>query len=146
LEGVLSTLRLAIEENRAVVTHDALPKVTADPGQVGPLFQNLVSNAIKFHGAEPPRVHVSAERRNHEWLFSVRDNGIGVDPQYADRIFVIFQRLHDREEYPGTGIGLALCKKIVERHGGHIWVESQPGRGATFLFTIPIEQRRDHMS
>jgi signal transduction histidine kinase len=142
LDGVLSTLRLTIEENRAIVTHDALPKVTADGGQLGQLFQNLVSNAIKFHGAEPPRVHISAERRNHEWLFSVRDNGIGVDPQYADRIFVIFQRLHDREEYPGTGIGLALCKKIVERHGGHIWVESQPGRGATFLFTIPIEQRR----
>ena len=146
LDGVLSTLRLTIEENHAVVTHDALPKLTADSGQLGQLFQNLVSNAIKFHGAEPPRVHISAERRNQEWLFSVRDNGIGVDPQYADRIFVIFQRLHDREEYPGTGIGLALCKKIVERHGGHIWVESQPGRGATFLFTIPIEQRRDHMS
>lgn len=145
LEGVLSTLRLAITENRAVVTHDAMPKVTADGGQLGQLFQNLVSNAIKFHGAEPPRVHVSAERRNHEWLFSVRDNGIGVDPQYADRIFVIFQRLHDREEYPGTGIGLALCKKIVERHGGHIWVKSQPGRGATFCFTIPIERKRGRM-
>jgi signal transduction histidine kinase len=142
LDSVLSTLRLTIEENLAVVTHDALPKVTADGGQLGQLFQNLVSNAIKFHGAEPPRVHVSAERQNNQWLFSVRDNGIGVDPQYVDRIFVIFQRLHDREEYPGTGIGLALCKKIVERHGGHIWVESQPGRGATFLFTIPIEQRR----
>jgi signal transduction histidine kinase len=145
LEGVLSTLRLAIEENHAVVTHDALPEVTADSGQLGQLFQNLVSNAIKFHGAEPPRVHVSVARRNDEWLFSVRDNGIGFDPQYADRIFVIFQRLHDREKYPGTGIGLALCKKIVERHGGHIWVESQPGRGATFYFTVPIEQRRDRM-
>ncbi|HSB44402.1 MAG TPA: ATP-binding protein [Nitrospira sp.] len=146
LEGVLSTLRLAIEESRAVVTRDALPKVMADSGQLAQLFQNLVSNAIKFHGAEPPSVHVAAERRNDEWLFSVRDNGIGVDPQFADRIFVIFQRLHDREEYPGTGIGLALCKKIVERHGGNIWVESQPGRGATFFFTIPIEQRRDSMS
>ncbi len=146
LEDVLRTLRLAIEESRAVVTHDALPKVMADSGQLAQLFQNLVSNGIKFHGAELPRVHVSAERRNHEWLFSVRDNGIGVDPQFADRIFVIFQRLHDREEYPGTGIGLALCKKIVERHGGNIWVESQPGRGATFFFTIPIEQRRDSMS
>ncbi|HLZ35047.1 MAG TPA: ATP-binding protein [Nitrospira sp.] len=143
LDGVLSTLRLTIEENHAVVTHDALPKVTADGGQLGQLFQNLVSNAVKFHGAEPPRVHVSAEPRNHEWLFSVRDNGIGVDPQYADRIFVIFQRLHDREEYPGTGIGLALCKKIVERHGGRIWVESQPGRGATFYFTISVEQKKD---
>ncbi len=145
LEGVLSTLRLAIEENHAVVTHGTLPKVTADPGQLGPLFQNLVINAIKFHGAEPPKVHVSAERRDHEWVFSVRDNGIGVDPQYADRIFVIFQRLHNREEYPGTGIGLALCKKIVERHGGRIWVESEPGRGATFSFTLPIDQKRERI-
>jgi signal transduction histidine kinase len=145
LDDVLSTLRLAIEENHAVVTHDTLPDVTADSGQLGQIFQNLVSNAIKFHGTEPPRVHVSAVRRGKEWVFSVRDNGIGVDPQFADRIFVIFQRLHDREEYPGTGIGLALCKKIVERHGGHIWVESQSGRGATFYFTIPIEQKRDRM-
>jgi signal transduction histidine kinase len=145
LEGVLRTLRLTIEENRAVVTYDALPKVKADSGQLGQLFQNLVSNAVKFHGSEPPRVHVSAERRNHEWVFSVQDNGIGVDPQYADRIFVIFQRLHNRDEYPGTGIGLALCKKIVERHGGRIWVESQPGRGTTFYFTIPIEEKRDLM-
>ena len=143
LDGVLSTLHLTIEENHAVITHDVLPKVTADGGQLGQLLQNLVSNAIKFHGADPPRVHVSAERRNHEWLFSVRDNGIGLDPQFADRIFVIFQRLHNREEYPGTGIGLALCKKIVERHGGKIWVESQVGRGATFYFTIPVDQRTD---
>jgi signal transduction histidine kinase len=143
VEDVLNTLRLAIEENRAVVTHDGLPNVTADGGQLGQLFQNLLSNAIKFHGSEPPRVHISAERRNSEWLFSVRDNGIGVDPQYADRIFVIFQRLHNSEEYPGTGIGLALCKKIVERHGGHIWVESQPGQGATFYFSIPTDQKRE---
>lgn len=146
LDGVLSTLHLTIEENHAVITHDVLPKVTADGGQLGQLLQNLVSNAIKFHGAAPPRVHVSAERRDHEWLFSVRDNGIGLDPQFANRIFVIFQRLHNREEYPGTGIGLALCKKIVERHGGKIWVESHVGRGATFYFTIPVDQRTDHMA
>jgi len=146
LDGVLSALHLTIEENHAVVTHDVLPKVTADGGQLGQLLQNLVSNAIKFHGADPPRVHVSAERRNHEWLFSVHDNGIGLDPQFANRIFVIFQRLHNREEYPGTGIGLALCKKIVERHGGKIWVESQVGRGATFYFTIPVDQRTDYMA
>lgn len=138
LEDVLSNLRLAIEENRAVVTYDALPVVTADGGQLGQLFQNLIGNAIKFHGEEPPRVHVSVELRNNEWQFSVLDNGIGVDPQYAERIFVIFQRLHNREEYPGTGIGLAVCKKIVERHGGRIWVKSPIGRGTVFYFTLPV--------
>lgn len=138
LEGALGNLRLAIEESGAVVTHDALPVVTADGKQLGQLFQNLIGNAIKFRGEEPPRVHVSAELRSNEWRFSVLDNGIGLDPQYAERIFVIFQRLHNREEYPGTGIGLALCKKIVERHGGRIWVESPVGRGAIFYFTLPI--------
>ena len=138
LAEVLSNLRVAVEESRAVVTHDPLPTVMADERQLGQLFQNLISNAIKFRGEEPPNVHLSAERRTGEWLFSIRDNGIGVDPQYAERIFVMFQRLHDRQEYPGTGIGLAICKKIVERHGGRIWMESQLGRGATFYFTLPI--------
>jgi signal transduction histidine kinase len=138
LEEVLSDLRVAVEETRAVVTHDSLPRVTADRVQMGQLFQNLIGNAIKFHGKEPPLVHVSAERRLNEWLFSIRDNGVGLDPEYAERIFVIFQRLHNREEYPGTGIGLAICKKIVERHGGRIWVVSQTGQGATFHFTLPI--------
>jgi PAS domain S-box-containing protein len=137
LEDVLGNLRIAVEESRVVVTHGALPVVTADGGQLGQLFQNLMGNAIKFHGEAPPRIHVSAERRNSEWRFSVRDNGIGVDPQYAERIFVIFQRLHNREDYPGTGIGLALCKKIVECHGGRIWVEPELGKGATFYFTLP---------
>lgn len=143
LEEVLSNLRVAVEESRAVVTHDPLPTVRADGRQLGQLFQNLISNAIKFCGEEPPNVHVSAERRPGEWRFSVRDHGIGVDPQYAERIFVIFQRLHNREEYPGTGIGLAICKKIVERHGGRIWVVSQPGQEATFYFTLPIVGPRD---
>lgn len=138
LEEVLSNLRVAVEESRAVVTHDPLPTVMADGRQLGQLFQNLISNAIKFRGEGPPRVYVSAEQRTGEWLFSVRDNGIGVDPQYAERIFVIFQRLHNREEYPGTGIGLAICKKIVERHGGRIWVASQAGQGTTFYFTLPM--------
>jgi signal transduction histidine kinase len=138
LEEVLSDLLVSVEENRAVVTHDPLPTVMADGGQLGQLFQNLIGNAIKFHGKEPPHVHVSIERKPNEWLFSVRDNGVGLDPQYAERIFVIFQRLHDREEYPGTGIGLAICKKVVERHGGRIWVVSQIGQGATFHFTLPI--------
>jgi len=133
----LENLKGALEESRAVVTHDPLPTVMADERQVLHLLQNLLSNAIKFRGPEPPRVHLSAERRNGDWLFSVRDNGIGIDPQYRERIFVIFQRLHTSAEYPGTGIGLSLCKKIVERHGGRIWMESQLGQGATFYFTLP---------
>jgi PAS domain S-box-containing protein len=137
LDAALGNLRAAVEESRAVVTHDPLSTVMADERQLLQLFQNLLSNALKFRGEQPPRVHVSAERRGSEWLFSVRDNGIGIDPQYAERIFVVFQRLHNMAEYPGTGIGLAICKKIVERHGGRIWMESQLGKGATFYFTLP---------
>ena len=137
LKGVLTDLKVAVEESGAVVTHDVLPTVMVDGGQLGQLFQNLIGNAIKFRNEAPPRVHVSAERNGKEWRFSVKDNGIGIDPEHSERIFIIFQRLHGKEEYPGTGIGLAVCKKIVERHGGKIWVESQAGKGATFHFTIP---------
>jgi signal transduction histidine kinase len=133
----LHNLKVAIEENGAVVTHDALPTAMANRPQLIQLFQNLIENAIKFHGAEPPRVHISASRNGNGWIFSVRDNGIGIAPEYAERIFIIFQRLHGREEYPGTGIGLAICQKIVERHGGRIWVESEVGKGATFYFNLP---------
>jgi two-component system, chemotaxis family, sensor kinase Cph1 len=122
-----------------VITRDALPIVRADETQIGQLLQNLIGNALKFHNQEPPRVHVSSKRNGKEWIFSIRDNGIGIDSQYAQRIFVIFQRLHRREEYPGTGIGLAVCKKIIERHGGRIWVESNQEKGATFYFTLPIQ-------
>jgi signal transduction histidine kinase len=137
LRHATDNLMLAMQETSAVVHHGGLPRVMADERQLIQLFQNLLSNAIKFRGKEPPRVHVSAERREREWVFAVRDNGIGLAPQYADRIFIIFQRLHNREEYPGTGIGLAICRKIVERHGGRIWVESESGQGSTFLFTLP---------
>ena len=138
LDQALANLKAAIDKNGAVVTHDPLPTVMADNLQLVQLFQNLIGNAIKFHVEEPPRIHILAEQKGNEWVFSIRDNGIGIEPQYAERIFVIFQRLHAREEYPGTGIGLAICKKIVERRGGRIWVESQPGIGSTFYFTIPI--------
>ena len=148
LSRVFADLQVVIEENGAVVTHDPLPTVMADATQLTQLFQNLIGNAIKFRSEESPRVHVSAERLppspagegwgGGEWVFAVRDNGIGVDPECHERIFLIFQRVHTREEYPGTGIGLAICKKIVECHGGRIWVESQPGKGSIFYFTIPV--------
>lgn len=140
VDAALRNVQGAIEESQAMVTRDPLSTVRGNEKQLLQLFQNLLSNALKFRGEQSPCVHVSAKRHDHEWLFSVRDNGIGIDPQYADRIFIVFQRLHTIAEYPGTGIGLAICKKIVERHGGRMWVESQLGKGATFYFTIPIER------
>ena len=140
LKAALNNLTDAVKESQAIITHDPLPAVMGDDKQLAQLFQNLLSNAVKFGGAQPPRIHISAKQTDGEWLFSVRDHGIGLDPQYADRIFVIFQRLHTRAEYPGTGIGLAICKKIVERHGGRIWVESELGKGATFYFTLRDEE------
>jgi len=137
LDQVITHLQVAVDESGAVVTHDPLPSVMADASQLVQLFQNLIDNSIKFCGEEPPRIHVSAEKKRGEWVFSVRDNGIGIAPEYFERIFRVFQRLHTVEEYSGTGIGLAICRKVVERHGGRIWVESQPGEGSTFYFMIP---------
>ncbi len=137
LRESLGNLEMAAADAHAEVTHDPMPKLPGDYGQLVQLLQNLIGNAIKFHGDEPPKIHVSARPDRGGWKVSVRDNGIGIDPQYFERIFVIFQRLHARETYPGTGIGLAICKKIVERHGGKIWVESTPGRGSTVSFTVP---------
>ncbi len=142
-EIALLNLKASIAENNAVVTHDALPVVMADGGQLVQLLQNLIGNAIKFHGKEPPRVHVSAQNKGNEYLFSLRDNGIGIAPEYFERLFKIFQRLHTREEYPGSGIGLAVCKRIVERHGGRIWIESQVGKGSTIYFTLNKQKRSD---
>lgn len=142
LERALNNLRLAVDEGGADITHDPLPTISGDEGQLIQILQNFVGNALKFRGESAPRVHVGAERRDDEWVFSVKDNGIGIEPQFFERIFVIFQRLHRRAEYAGTGIGLALCKKIVERHKGRIWVESEPGKGSTFFFTIPIPTSR----
>ncbi|MQY60283.1 GHKL domain-containing protein [bacterium] len=130
-------LQGALEESGAVIAKNKLPTIKADESQLIQLFQNLIDNAIKFRGKELPCIQVTSKKKGKEWLFSVQDNGIGVDPQYAERIFVIFQRLHNRKKYSGTGIGLAICKRIAERHGGRIWVESEPGKGSTFFFTIP---------
>jgi len=134
---VLTNLKVAIAERKAVINAESLPSIWADDTQLAQLFQNLIANAIKFQGNQPAVVQIKAQWQDDAWLFSVQDNGIGIEPQYAERIFVIFQRLHSRTEYAGTGVGLALCKKIVERHGGRIWVESKPGKGSTFYFTIP---------
>jgi len=140
IDNALANLRSAIEENGAVVTNDPLPSVAINSTQLVQLFQNLIGNAIKFRGKESPVIRISAESQGATWLFAVADNGIGVSPQYKDKIFVIFQRLHTREEYSGNGVGLAICKKIVEQHGGRIWVESEVGCGATFHFTLPASE------
>jgi light-regulated signal transduction histidine kinase (bacteriophytochrome) len=137
LETALGSLSALGKETNATVTCDPLPTLNVDASQITMLFQNLIGNALKFHGDRPPAIHVSASPQAGQWVFATRDNGIGIEPQYFERIFQIFQRLHTRKQYPGTGIGLAICKKIVERHGGRIWVESQPGQGSIFYFTIP---------
>jgi light-regulated signal transduction histidine kinase (bacteriophytochrome) len=150
LASAIANLEFLIDETGAVITRDSLPQLKADATQLTQLFQNLISNGIKFRREGiSPQIQINVIRREWvhgrtamgeslgEWIFSVRDNGIGIEPQYSDRIFVIFQRLHGRGKYPGTGIGLAICKKIVERHGGRIWIESEVGRGTTFYFTIP---------
>jgi two-component system, chemotaxis family, sensor kinase Cph1 len=140
LQETLENLTSSIEETHAKITHDPLPEFTGDALQLQQLFQNLIGNALKFRDSKEPEIHIGVRREPKEWLFWVRDNGIGIEPQYKDRIFLIFQRLHDRHQYSGTGIGLAICKKIVEWHGGRIWVESQLGQGSTFFFTIPFNR------
>ena len=137
VEKAVSNLQAAIEESNAAVTYDELPTVMVGTPQIISLFQNLIDNAINFRGEEAPRIHISAQRKGDEWVFSIQDNGIGIDPKDSEQIFGMFQRLHGSTEYPGTGIGLAICKKIVGHHGGRIWVESEPGKGSTFFFTLP---------
>jgi PAS domain S-box-containing protein len=140
LDIALKNLAVTINQTNAVVTRSSLPALAVDANQIAMLFQNLIGNAIKFRGGRPPEIDVSARWQAGHWVFAVRDNGIGIEPQYYEQIFQIFRRLHTRKQYPGTGIGLAICKKIVERHGGRIWVQSQPGLGSTFLFTIPDQR------
>ncbi|HVS54587.1 MAG TPA: PAS domain-containing protein [Opitutaceae bacterium] len=138
LDEALANLAVAMQESGAVIKRDGLPELVADASQLTQLFQNLIGNAIKFRAeGRAPEIAVSARREGAEWWFAVADNGIGIEPQYYERVFRVFQRLHTRSRYPGTGIGLAICKKIVERHGGRIWIESQPGAGTTFFFTLP---------
>jgi PAS domain S-box-containing protein len=136
MKGVLERLHKAISDSGATVTCDRLPTVFGDEVQLAELFQNLIANAVKFRSGAPLQIRIRVQANHAEWQFAIQDNGIGIDPKHADRIFVLFQRLHTHEEYEGTGIGLALCKKIVERHGGRIWVESRPNHGSTFFFTI----------
>jgi light-regulated signal transduction histidine kinase (bacteriophytochrome) len=137
LRKAITNLRAAIEESGAAVTWDPLPTADVDEIQLAQLFQNLMGNALKFRGQGVPRIHVSSEEKDGEWHLTIADNGIGIEPQYFERIFMLFQRLHTMGEYPGTGIGLAICKKVVERHGGRIWVTSKLGEGSQFHFTLP---------
>lgn len=142
LQEALYNLRGSIEESKAEVTYDALPMILTSELQLVQLFQNLVGNAIKYRGERAPRIHVSARKQEagagEEWVFSVADNGIGIEPQYFERVFVIFQRLHGLGEYEGTGIGLAICKRVLQQQGGRIWVESEPGQGSVFHFALPV--------
>ena len=141
--AAIGNLQESIKDSNAVVSVGPLPAVLADASQLAELFQNLIGNAIKYRNERRPEIHVDARPHGNEWVFSVQDNGIGIEQQYFERIFQMFQRLHTRKDYPGTGIGLAICRKIIERHGGKIWVESQPRQGSTFLFTIPQAERRE---
>jgi PAS domain S-box-containing protein len=143
MESVLSNLQVSIAESRAVITCDPLPQVIADEGLLAHVFQNLVANAIKFRArGVAPRIHVSAARKDGEWIFAVRDNGIGIEPQHRERIFRIFERLHSADVYAGSGVGLAIAQRIVERHGGRIWLESNLGEGSTFFFSVPAQAAR----
>ncbi|MGE5681114.1 MAG: sensor histidine kinase [Bacillota bacterium] len=151
LDDVKRDLLVLTKEKGAQINSTKLPVIKADPVQMHQLFQNIIGNAVKFQGEKSPVINIRAKEIENGWLFSVKDNGIGIDPQYFDRIFQVFQRLHEQGKYPGTGIGLAVCKKIIERHGGRIWVESETGKGTTFYFTLPEQveslppEERDNM-
>ncbi len=139
LEKALLNLKVPIEENNAIITHDPLPTINGDEKLKIQLFQNLIGNSVKYRSHEPPKIHISANKEKNQYLFSIKDNGIGMSPEHSEKIFTIFKRLHTHEEYEGTGIGLAIAQKIVHQQGGQIWVESELGKGSTFYFTIPIK-------
>ena len=139
---MIANFQATIQETAARIIYDDLPNVMANGSELLQLFQNFIGNAIKFRSSVPPEIRITATTNHTEWLFSVADNGIGIAPEHAEEIFVIFRRLHTHQEYPGSGIGLAICKKIVEEYGGHIWIESQPGRGSKFNFTLPLKIKR----
>ncbi len=140
VQQALANLARTMQESGARVTYDPLPTVSGAAGQLIRLWQNLIGNALKYRSARPPQVHITVQPQGPQWLFAVQDNGIGFDPPQAERIFGVFERLHTRRAYPGTGIGLAICRKIVERHGGRIWAEGRPEEGATFYFTLPMDR------
>ncbi|MFX1573843.1 MAG: ATP-binding protein [Promethearchaeota archaeon] len=143
IQDALFNLQESIKQSEAIITYDDMPVLKVDRTQFIQLFQNLLSNAIKFRRQEPPKIHIGVKRTNNEWLFAIKDNGIGIESKYFDKLFNIFYRLHTKEEYPGTGIGLPICKKIVQRYGGKIWVESEFGKGSTFYFTIFQSKNKD---
>jgi light-regulated signal transduction histidine kinase (bacteriophytochrome) len=136
LNRVLSDIKAVIKGNNATISHDPLPEVMVNSTELIQVFQNIILNGIKFHREVSPKIHISAEKKASEWIFSVQDNGIGIDSKHSERIFEFFKRLHKREEYPGVGMGLAICKKIIEKQGGSIWVKSEIGKGSTFYFTL----------
>jgi light-regulated signal transduction histidine kinase (bacteriophytochrome) len=144
VNDAVALLDSSIHDSGAQVTVGELPEIMCDRSQMVQLIQKLIGNGLKYHGGLPPRIQVSAKRSGKEWLVSVRDNGIGIDPNHYEQIFEIFKRLHDQAQYPGTGIGLAVCRRVVERHGGRIWVKSEPGQGSTFYFTIPEAMEQPH--
>jgi light-regulated signal transduction histidine kinase (bacteriophytochrome) len=144
VDEALANLEVAVSLSGGRVVREDLPEVRVEPALLTAVFQNLIGNALKFHGEAPPEVRVTAERDGDDWVFSVRDNGIGIEAEYAERVFALFQRLHGRNAYPGTGIGLAMCRRIVEHHGGRIWLDTETGGdGATFRFTLPARLERD---
>jgi light-regulated signal transduction histidine kinase (bacteriophytochrome) len=142
-DDAVGMLRPLIEDTAGEVTHDDLPTIAGERSQLAQLLQNLISNGIKYHGDQPPRVHVSAQWQDGVWTIAVRDEGIGIDAKYHEKIFEIFRRLHTEQEYSGTGIGLAVCRRIVHRHGGQMWLESQPGEGCTFYFSVPVSPQKE---
>ena len=138
LKDAMANLEFAIKESKASITQFTLPKIFGNYVQITQVFQNLVANAIKYQGEDIPSITISAEKKSDMWQFAVKDNGIGIEQWFSERIFIVFQKLHDHKKYPGSGIGLALCKRVIEKHGGKIWFESEVGKGTTFFFTLPV--------